>query len=297
MICWLWFDINPWFSLQIVLQKSLKLILIMSSSYNFKTILVTISKKVALVILNRPKKLNAFNLVQYNEFADVLTQCDNDKNVNVIVVTGNGKYFSSGNDLSQFAQAFISGVSKEKMAIESGKILDKFTSSIINTRKPLICGVNGPAIGIAVTMLGLFDIVYAVNNATFHTPFSSLGQSPEGLSSLTFVQKMGLSKANEVLLLGKKLTANEAKENNLISEIWDINGFRNKLLSVGYQMAKYPPNGLIKVKQLIRAPYKKLWNETKDKEIDLLIERWQSKECQQAIMQFFMKKKKKSSKL
>ena len=177
------------------------------------------------------------------------------------------------------------------MALSAANTLNTFITSIMNVRKPMICGVNGPAIGIAVTMLGLFDIVYASESATFHTPFSSLGQSPEGLSSLTFVQKMGLSSANEVLLLGKKLNAKEAQRNNLVSEIWKVDGFRDKLLSVAYKMAKYPIGGLIKVKELIRAPYKELWQETNRKEIELLVERWQSKECQQAIMQFFMRKK------
>eukprot|EP01084_Bolivina_argentea_P230092 388169_1 len=99
----------------------------------------------------------------------------------------------------------IHPLQKKKEASESaGVLLNNFQNSIINTRKPMICGVNGPAIGIAVTMLGIMDIVYASNTATFHTPFSALGQSPEGLSSITFVQKMGLSNANELLLLGKK---------------------------------------------------------------------------------------------
>ena len=104
---------------------------------------------------------------------------------------------------------------------------------------------------------------------------------------------MGLSKANEVLLLGKKLTAIEAEKGNLISAVWDIEGFRDKLLSVAYQMAKYPIGGLIKVKELIRSSYKDLWIETNRKEVELLVERWQSKECQQAIMQFFMRSRQK----
>merc|ERR1712154_689036 len=135
--------------------------------------------------------------------------------------------------------------SKREIALKGGETLDEFTSSIINTRKPIICGVNGPAIGIAVTILGLFDIVYASKTATFHTPFSSLGQSPEGLSPLTFIQKMGLSKANEVLLLGKKMNAMEAERWNLISEVWEVDGFRDKLMSIAYKMAQYPANGLI----------------------------------------------------
>ena len=65
----------------------------MAAAYTFETLLVSVHKKVALIVLNRPNKFNAFNGTQYFEFADALKQCDRDPNVNVIAVTGNGRYF------------------------------------------------------------------------------------------------------------------------------------------------------------------------------------------------------------
>ena len=69
----------------------------------------------------------------------------------------------------------------------------KFVGSFIDFPKPLVAAINGPAVGIPVTLLGLFDIVYATDRATFHTPFMQLGQSPEGCSSFMFPRIMGHS--------------------------------------------------------------------------------------------------------
>ena len=74
--------------------------------------------------------------------------------------------------------------------------LRKYVDAYINFPKPLIAAVNGPAIGVSVTVLGLCDLVYATDKASFHTPFMTLGQSPEGCSSLTFPRLMGHAKVN-----------------------------------------------------------------------------------------------------
>ncbi len=83
---------------------------------------------------------------------------------------------------------------KRRVLILLYAICRNFTNAYIEFSKPLIAAINGPAIGIAVTVLGLCDLVYASDSASFHTPFMSLGQSPEGCSSLLFPRIMGYAK-------------------------------------------------------------------------------------------------------
>ncbi|KAL5015594.1 hypothetical protein ScPMuIL_007323, partial [Solemya velum] len=176
------------------------------------------------ITLNRPNKKNAITLEMYEELCA-------------------GDYYCSGNDLGNFANIPPEGITA--MAEKAGEILLKFVGTFIEFPKPLIGLINGPAVGVSVTILGLFDVVYAsqafrgmmctplntsespefVSEATFHTPFSALGQSPEGCSSYTFPKMMGLAKASEMLLLNKKITAVEACERSLVTAVFPEDSF------------------------------------------------------------------------
>ncbi|XP_048448628.1 enoyl-CoA delta isomerase 2-like, partial [Rhincodon typus] len=153
---------------------------------------------------------------------------------------GNGDYYCSGNDLSNFTDIGPEGI--EQKSKNSGELLKRYVSHYIDFPKPLIGVINGPAVGVAVTVLGLFDAVYATDKATFHAPFSKLGQSPEGCSSYTFPKIMGTSKANEILLFNKKLTAAQACELGLVTEVFPDSTFQKEVWKKLHAYAKLPKN-------------------------------------------------------
>lgn len=97
--------------------------------------------------------------------------------------------------------------------------MERFIDAFIDLEKPLIAVVNGHAVGILVTTLGLCDFVIATNDATFHAPFGSTAQTPEGCSSYTFPRILGTSVANKMLLFNYKLTAQEALTHGLIGKL------------------------------------------------------------------------------
>ncbi|KAG2457992.1 ECI2 isomerase, partial [Polypterus senegalus] len=255
----------------------------------YMKIQLTTENNITTIRLNRPNKKNAITVEMYMEIMQALKEAAEEDSV-LTVLTGNGDYYCSGNDLNNFMN--VSPDNIKQMAKDSGELLRNFVSSFIDFPKPLISLVNGPAVGVSVTLLGLFDIVYATDKATFHTPFSQLGQSPEGCSSYIFPKIMGSAKANEVLLFNKKLTAHEACNLGLVTEVFPDSTFQKEAWARVKAYATLPKNSLAYSKQLIREVEKEKLHKVNTQECERLVERWTSDECFNAIMSFFQNKAK-----
>lgn len=253
-----------------------------------KGILVTSEDDITKITFNRPAKRNAITFQMYQDIILALKNASTDNTV-MAVFTGTGDYYSSGNDLTNFTSA-AGGM--EEAANRGAEVLREFVNSFIDFPKPLVAVVNGPAVGISVTLLGLFDAVYASDKATFHTPFSQLGQSPEACSSYTFPKMMGSAKAAEMLLFGKKLTAREAWAQGLVTEVFPENTFETEVWTRLKTYAKLPPNAMRISKELIRKNEKEKLHAVNAEECTTLKARWLSEECINAIMSFVSRKPK-----
>nr|XP_056710810.1 enoyl-CoA delta isomerase 2-like [Euleptes europaea] len=259
------------------------------SKSGYETLEVSTKDNITKIVLNRPKMKNAINVKMYEEIMKALEKAAKDDSV-ITVLTGSGDYYCSGNDLNNFANVSAGGI--KEMADSGAELLKNFVKHFIDFPKPLIAVVNGPAVGISVTVLGLFDMVYATDRATFHTPFSNLGQSPEGCSSYVFPKIMGLAKATEMLLFNKKLTAAEACSQGLVTEIFPDNAFQKEVWERLKAYASLPRNSLAISKQLLRSMEKEKLHEVNSRECECLKERWLSDECMSAVMSFLKKKSK-----
>jgi len=257
------------------------------TSDTVKGIDVTKEDGVLTLTLNRPKKLNAITGEMYSFIRDKLNETANDNDVRVFVLTGAGNFYSSGNDLSNFTNMPPEG--PQKLAADSRVLLKTFVESFINFPKPLVCAVNGPALGIMVTTLALADLVYASDNSSFHTPFMTLGQSPEGCSSYTFPKIMGYARANEVLLGGRKLTPQEALDRGLITDIVPEREFRDFIEKKTKELASLPPKSMMYSKALNRTREMETLKNVNEAECVRLEERWLSEECMNAVMAFLAK--------
>lgn len=248
---------------------------------------IVVSNGIRLIKLNRPKKMNSLTNEMYRSITDALTEANSDDSTKIVVMTGTGDYFCSGNDLGN-----LTNVTDVKAAADAGKIqLQKYVASYIDLRKPLIVLVNGPAVGIAVTILGMADIVYATERATFTTPFSSLGQVPEACSSYTFPRIMGYAKANEMLLFNSKITAKQALEAGLLTAVFPDDSFEAETRKRVEEYAQLPVKSLVYSKDLVRGREREVLHSVNNAECDRIYERWQSEDCMNAIMKFFSRKK------
>jgi enoyl-CoA hydratase/carnithine racemase len=182
--------------------------------------------------LNRPDKLNAFTGTMMSEMIDVFTRANTDDAVRAIVVTGAGRGFCAGADLSAGAATFDYDARADRPDRKAGsgpdidwsdeRIRDgggRFTLAIFECLKPVICAVNGPAVGIGLTMQLAMDIRIASDQARFGFVFARRGIVPEACSSWFLPKIVGISQALDWTMSGRVFDAQEALRGNLVKEV------------------------------------------------------------------------------
>lgn len=192
--------------------------------------------------------------------------------------------FSSGNDLTQS----IDGDPNEQDILR--KPIDALVKSFINFPKILICLINGPCIGITATTMALADIAYCHESAYFYTPFTALGLCAEGCSSYLFPAILGSSKANELLSLNHRLTAEEAYQFGLVAKVYKN---ESEIWEKLRQIDDLPLGSIMANKRLVRAGRAKMLEEIHNEEVNELTKRFETEEAIEAMIKFQMKRKSK----
>ncbi len=182
-------------------------------------ILYAVKDRVATLTLNRPDKLNAFTRRMRDELTGAFAQADADDGVRVVIVTGAGRAFCAGADLSSgpgtFDYAKRDDAGLEDHRDGGGRV----SLAIYALKKPVIAAINGPAVGVGVTMTLPMDIRIASSAAKFGFVFARRGIVPEACSSWFLPKVVGLSRAAEWLYTGRVFGADEALAGGLVSRI------------------------------------------------------------------------------
>lgn len=184
----------------------------------YNTILYEVEDNILTITLNRPEKLNAFTREMQTEMISALDRADADDEVRAIIVTGAGRGFCAGADLSSGGNTFDADDRSDRdsgLHRDGGGVL---TLRIYEVNKPMISAVNGAAVGVGVTMQLPMDIRLASTNAKFGFVFARRGIVPEACSSYFLPRVVGISQALEWCYSGRVFSAQEAYKGGLIRE-------------------------------------------------------------------------------
>ncbi len=205
---------------------------------------------VLLVTLNRPHKKNAFDNEQWDGLADTLAQAREDPAVAVVVLTGAGSDFSSGQDLGAFSAV------PEPRA--DGKASGYFgcVQSLFEFDKPLLAAARGVAIGGGCTLLIACDVVYLGQSARLRLPFANLGLVPEIASSYTLQSAIGRQRAAELFFTAEWIGAERALEVGMAARVFSDDRVLAETLAKATEMAQWPVTALQEIKRTLMVPHR-----------------------------------------
>ena len=207
---------------------------------DFKNILLEQRENIAVLFLNRPHKLNAFTFSMMQEIISALDSLEADDSVHAVIITGKGRAFCAGADLSSGQETFNPSfddfaVQENDFRRDSGGIL---TLRMYKFLKPIVVACNGPAVGIGASMQLAADIRLASDQARFGFVFNNRGIVPDACSSWFLPKIVGISRALELTYSGRIIDAQEALQLNLVSSIHDSENLLSNAVDITKKMVQ-----------------------------------------------------------
>lgn len=219
----------------------------------FENILFDIKDGVAQLTLNRPDKLNSFTQAMHLEVREALAQLRADKSVRVLVLTGAGRGFCAGQDLSDRA------VEPGAKGVDLGDSVEKFYAPLVLALRdlpmPVICAVNGVAAGAGANLALAADIVLAAKSASFVEVFCKLGLIPDTGGTWILPRLIGHARATGLAMLGEKLSAERAEQWGLIWKAVPDEELMTEALAMARHFATAPTKGLAFTKKAFQLSY------------------------------------------
>jgi len=207
----------------------------------YETILFSIEDAAARLTLNRPDRLNSFTVQMHDEVRDALDRIDADKSVRVLLITGAGRGFCAGQDLSDRA------VTPDSDGVDLGASLEERYNPLIrwltSLEMPVICAVNGVAAGAGANIAFAADIVLAARSAKFIQSFANIGLVPDSGGTWVLPRLAGQARALGLALTGDPLPAEKAEEWGLIWKAVDDDKLTEEADALVTKFASAPPEG------------------------------------------------------
>ena len=210
------------------------------------SVLFEVKNSIAFVSLNRPEKYNAFNRDMSKTLQEILDQCDESNQIRCVYLTGSGKAFSSGQDLTEVI---------DPDGPDTHTIISEFYNPIIKKirglNKPVLAAINGAAAGAGANIGLSADIVVAARSAFFVQAFSKIGLIPDCGGTYFLPRLIGLQKSLAITMLGDKISADEAERMGMIYKVFDDHSFAEESMVLAKKLAELPTKALAFTKQAL----------------------------------------------
>jgi len=219
----------------------------------FKTLCLELQDSVICIALNRPDHANGMNMELIEELAAAAHWCRlaiEQGHVRSILITGTGKIFCAGGDIHSF-KSFGDQVASEISRLASH--LHDATSLFMHMKVPVLTAVNGAAAGAGFSLAMMADLVLAAQSATFMLAYTAIGLSPDGAATYTLPRLVGIRRAQELMLLNRRLTADEALQWGLITKVVPDDQLMNEAWLLAKKLAAGPTQAFGAVKTLLHA--------------------------------------------
>ena len=236
------------------------------------------------ITMRRPEKKNTLTQEMYLAMSNAIDSAQSNPAIRCLILTGRSGVFTAGNDIGDFLQA-----ATEKSDVARPRNAVIFLQSLVNNRKPIIAAVDGIAIGIGTTMVFHCDYVVASTTTTFSSPFIQYGLVPDGATSLLVPQMVGHQRAFSMLVMGRPITAEDAREAGFVNMVVSPGHAVVEARKVAREICALPADAVEISRKLLKLPTEELIRRV-DQENEFFGERMRSPEAIAAFQNFFLRK-------
>lgn len=258
------------------------------SAYRYRDIVVKKQDGFTHILLStKSSENNTLNPEVMKEIQSAMATAASDDS-KLVLLGAVGSVFCCGLDYLYFIRRLTDDRKKE--SIKMAETIRTFINTFIQFKKPIVVAVNGPALGLGAAILPLCDVVWANEKAWFQTPYMSYGQTPDACSSFTFPRVMGIASANELLLSGRKLTAQEACSKGLVSQVLWPGTFNQEVMLRIKELVAVDLQVLRESKALMRSTSRSALEQANERECEALKRVWGSSQGTDSILQYLQRR-------
>ena len=217
---------------------------------SYEQILTEVKGRVGIITMNQPQRLNPMSSTMTREMGEQMSAWNEDPQIGAMVITGAGRGYSSGADISSFEQTVRDGGRRD-----APSPIGEDWLKLVRRSKPIVCAINGVAVGMGITTTLPCDVRVAAEGARMSFRFVRIGLTPEYASTHYLVYLVGFGQTMELMLTGKFIDANEAKSIGLVNHVYPAETMLDEAVTLAQEIASNPEWQLSQTKRLIHDHY------------------------------------------